>query len=276
MRSVTYYTYLNILFLTLLILSGAVGGLASEGVYYLAFLAPLALAMLIHPALKRQREEIAGVREEPMRPLAVDGKMMTLTLPLVAPTVLITLGVSVGWSSLLSLMGLAAPTPSLTTPLRDAFESAFIPAILEELLFRLVPLALLLPYSPRVCVTVGALYFALAHASLFTLPYALIAGLALGLCSVCFRSIVPCLIIHLVNNLCSVMLMHYGAGAALWWILGSLIVLGIASSAILLLRRKEYIELIRGAMKPVKREGMPSAFYLYVLLTVILTLVSAV
>jgi simple sugar transport system permease protein len=73
----------------------------------------------------------------------------------------------------------------------ELFRHALIPAVLEELLFRYIPIKLLSPYSRRGAILVSALLFSLVHLNLFQIPYALLAGVVFGFLTVASGSILP-------------------------------------------------------------------------------------
>ena len=50
-------TFMNLIFIIFLMLSGTVGGLFGEVIYYLAFMIPIALGIYVASGLKIKREE---------------------------------------------------------------------------------------------------------------------------------------------------------------------------------------------------------------------------
>jgi membrane protease YdiL (CAAX protease family) len=81
---------------------------------------------------------------------------------------------------------------------------ALVPAFCEEFLFRGVILTNLLPYGKTTAVIASAALFALMHQNGGQIFYTFIAGIALGLIYVRTRSIWGGILLHLVNNLLSV------------------------------------------------------------------------
>lgn len=273
MKEIRAYTYLCVFFVGLLFLSGSTDGMISRGLYYLAFVLPIALGLRLSPSFKRQREEMAGAKEESLRLFSIDGRTVAFTLPLILPTVLLTILVSSLWGGLLTLAGLTPPEITPTSLLRDIGESALIPSVLEEIMFRALPMLLIFPCSKKRCLVISSLYFALAHASVFSFPYAFAAGLSLAYAAICTGSIIPCIIIHFVNNLFSVLFMHYSDSSVfcIWAI--RLLGLGALVSAIFIARRRrEYIGRLKQMLSDRGREELPSSFYLFVILTTVISL----
>lgn len=75
-----------------------------------------------------------------------------------------------------------------------------IPAILEEFLFRCVIYSSLLKYGTGTAVLVSSLFFAMFHFSLHNLLLYLFAGAMLSLVTVVTDSIIPALLLHILNN----------------------------------------------------------------------------
>ena len=81
---------------------------------------------------------------------------------------------------------------------------ALAPAILEEALFRYVPMRLLAPYSQRGAIFISAFFFALVHHELFTIPYAFVGGLIFMAIDLATESVIPSIVILFINNALSV------------------------------------------------------------------------
>ncbi len=199
--TVTLITLADLLFILLLAVSGSTRDLTSEIIYYLAFIAPIFLCLYLskergaHLSLRVRREDI--------------GELI--------PTVPIIISAIVLFAYLTSLvMGAFGfeNTATVEEPLPLALLlHALLPAILEEALFRYVPIRLMAHRSRRVTVLVSALLFALCHTNLFQLPYAFIGGVLLCAVDIAFDSILPSFIIHLLNNSISVVTMLYPSAA---------------------------------------------------------------
>ncbi len=100
--------------------------------------------------------------------------------------------------------------PSPVVPTGSALEiiafSIILPAIYEEALCRYAILRLLSPYGTQGAVVVSALLFALMHGNFYQMPYAFVAGIALGAITLASRSVMSAVVFHALNNLCSAML----------------------------------------------------------------------
>ena len=88
---------------------------------------------------------------------------------------------------------------------------ALLPSFLEEMLFRYLPMKLIAPYSRRLCILLSSAYFALIHFNLFQIPYALLAGLVFITVDLWADSVLPSFILHLLNNVISVLWIKYSA-----------------------------------------------------------------
>lgn len=240
-EAIKLFSFLNVIFILLLALSGSFSGLISEGIYYLAFIIPIAIGFGYSKTLQREREEIKGVAEPPERLFGFDGKRALKLLPLIAPTILFILLTSVITSAVLSFFGVTSSVVEDVGIVRMLLIHALIPAVLEELLFRYIPLKLLLPYSKRWCVIYSALCFSLIHCSFSSMPYAFIAGIIFMTFDVIFESVWPSIILHLLNNATSVVFMKYCSGTAssLAFVF-VLVILALVSLVFVNGRREEY------------------------------------
>ena len=177
-------------------------------------------------------------------------------MPAVAPVIAVIFSLAALTSLLLTAMGFT------NTPIEDAgilemiAVHALAPAILEEMLFRYIPMKLLLPYSKRCCIFMSALYFSLIHANLFQMPYAFAAGLIFIVLDVALESVWPSLILHFTNNLCSVIWMKYcnGMSEAIVFI-SVLLAASIFSAVFIIKKRGAYKDYLKGAF-----EGSSSFF----------------
>lgn len=115
--------------------------------------------------------------------------------------------------SLLNYFGASIGNNSLA--LRNLFELilfivllSILPSIVEELFFRGIMTSLLkeLPFIP-LALSVG-LCFSLYHCSFSQLIYQFIYGVALTLLVISSKSVIPCIIAHLLNNL-TVLVLEY-------------------------------------------------------------------
>ena len=207
-------------------------GVISEIIYYLAFLVPICLSLFL---LRKEG------REENLSPFKITGKNLALSSLTFMPAVLLILLVSYLTSLLLGLFGASAPVIEDAPLLEMLLVHALLPALLEEMLFRFVPLRLLKGYSTRTVVVISALFFALVHCSLFQIPYAFAAGVVFVSLDIMFDSIYPSLLLHFLNNALSVISIKYcdtPRSTAIY--LTVLITLGVLSAIFVYRLREEY------------------------------------
>ena len=191
----TFLTLLLFFELTLSVTAGFLGGeLYARFGMLLALLLPL-LLLLRAPA-----------GTPPIR-FAVKDRRAWLSLLLLPLFVLLTAGVSFSFSALCRLLGipLREVTP-MASPLLAVLFDALLPALPEELFCRGALFSTLRPMGRRTAVFGSALLFALMHANLAQLPYAFIAGIALGALYEFSGSLLFPILFHLANNLLSLSL----------------------------------------------------------------------
>lgn len=80
---------------------------------------------------------------------------------------------------------------------------ALTPALVEEFLFRGVILGSLRKFGDSLAVFLSALMFGLCHSNITQSPFAFILGLVFGYLTVYTNSILPSMLIHMLNNLYS-------------------------------------------------------------------------
>ena len=203
-KSLTYIILFDLLFVLLLAVSGALDEVLGEIVYYLAFLIPIALALWT--------AKVAEPRFSPLK-IRISSENLLLTLPVTAPTLALIFFISWLTSLILSYFG-ENGTPDVSgNIILVIFTHAALTAVMEEALFRYIPLSYLTPYSKWGAVLFSALFFALAHCNLYQIPYAFIAGVIFAVLDIAFNSIIPSLIIHFVNNLMSIFWIRGGGNA---------------------------------------------------------------
>lgn len=154
-------------------------------------------------------------------------------LLLSAPFALLTLGVGQLCGLIGDLLGLAAPV----------YEADFLPLLVagclaaplaEEIAFRLAVQRPLESKDPAGAVAVSAVLFAMMHTNAVQIPYALVAGVALGAVAVASRTVWVPVAMHVSANLLSLCLMcapkHTGlflllcgvaSVPAVWWLIRS-------------------------------------------------------
>lgn len=201
-RAIARVVAADLLFLLFLTLSGAFGGLASDVLYWLGFLIPLAVFFIA-----RTRDGAPPV----LRLLQTDRHALLRLSPLFFGVLGLIFGLA--WlTELIFSPLLPHPQTTLSSSLAaNILLHAALPAASEELLFRFVPLSLVAPHSKSHAVWLSALFFAVLHLNLFQIPYAFAAGLLFAAFDLACGSILPSVILHFVNNLLSVCWMTWGA-----------------------------------------------------------------
>ena len=239
MRKETDFLFgIYLFFMILLIASGTLRGALGELVYYLAFVLPIAIGFIV---FKRQGEN--------ERSFVIVNKRIVSTLPLIVPSVQIIMTVSFVTSFVLG--SLVGRSPSVDLP-QNVFLAliyhALLPSVLEELLFRYLPIRLF-GESRRAAVIVSSLSFALVHHSFFSFGYAFIAGVIFALVDIATDSILPSVILHFVNNALSVLWMLYSGDGVFRIVFYAAFLLLYAISAIFLfIYRKKYTEMLSDAL----------------------------
>lgn len=247
-------TLAYLLFLVLLLSSGSLDGVLSEIIYYLAFILPVLFALLL---LWRSDDKGFGIV------LRVDSDTVLYTLLFLAPTVILISSLSALTSLLVGSLTGVTNGVSLEGSLPIVIiEHALLPAILEELLFRYLPYRCMKNSPPLTVVFTSALVFSVAHMNLFSIPYALFAGAILMSLVYMTESLLPSLIIHFINNLCSIMILLYGdtewAKISIFVIFGLLLCLSLL---LFVIKRKSILPKIRDSLFAVK-PYLPEAYIL--------------
>ncbi len=230
-KKLLFVTLLDVLFLLFFILSAALDSPLSELFYYLAFIVPIFLGFLYLGTVSAEGRALK---------LGIDSGSFALSLPFVAPTVGAVFFISALTSLLFSVFGFADTPHDLSGSIMTVLlVNAVLPALLEEFLFRYVPINLLVKDSPKLAVLFSAGMFALVHCNIFQLPYAFAAGVIFAILDISFGSVVPSLIIHLANNAASVFWLRSGAEGALVFA-SVLSAVSLVSIALIFLMRKKY------------------------------------
>lgn len=199
-KNINNLSLVYFLFLTMLFLSGTFSGVWSTIVYLLAFIVPLVIGLYLTKDEKNEAKKY----------LTLDYEGVRRTLPIVAPAV----SVVIILSALTSFVIYLVFGRTNNVDVGDAFipaiiRHALLPAVLEEMLFRYLPMRLLLPHSRRWTVLISAIFFALIHHDLFVIPYAFVAGVIFMVVDIAVDSVIPSMIIHFINNLLSVSLLVF-------------------------------------------------------------------
>lgn len=146
-----------------------------------------------------------------------DTALTVLSLPLL---LLVMTGISALTSLVLGRIGFTAPATDLTAPTALLLlRHALLPAVLEEALFRYLPLSAFPRENPKNAVVYSAVFFAVMHLSFYRIPYAFVAGLLFAALDLMTGSILPSLLLHFANNALSVLCMKYSLLAGQEWML---------------------------------------------------------
>lgn len=199
-KNINNLSLVYFLFLAMLFLSGTLGGALSGIVYILAFIIPLAMGLYL----------VKGEKAERLKYLTMDYEGARRTLPIIAPAVSVVIILSALTSFVIYLVFGRTNNVDVGDALVPAIiRHALLPAVLEEMLFRYLPMRLLLPHSRRWTVLISAIFFALIHHDLFVIPYAFAAGVIFMVVDIAVDSVIPSMIIHFINNLLSVSLLVF-------------------------------------------------------------------
>ena len=268
-RKVSTVICADLLFIFFLCMAGMLEGVISSIVYYSSFFVATAFALF---ADKRGDD----ASDDSVR-LKINASSLVSLIPVIPLTVGTIFVISLVTTLILSLCGFSDSVTLEGNIFYIIFIHALLPAVLEEMLFRYVPLRLLSDRSARVAVLLSALFFGLSHTNLFQIPYAIIAGIILAAIDVAYDSVIPSVIVHFINNICSVfwMLNWDSPNFALIYIT----VLGIiflASLVAVILKRKKYMAYIKKAFgrgepyKPGKELYIMIGLTLFLAVTVLL------
>lgn len=228
---------LNLVFVFIITASSLFTGVASAVVYYCAFIVPISVFFVCKLKTK--------IKLSPPR-FTVSAENARLGAATVFPTIAIVFVISWLTSIVASEFGVDSLTDVSGNLVHVILTKAVLTAVLEELLFRYIPLSLISPYSRRSAIILSAAFFALAHCNIYQLFYAFIAGVIFAILDLAFDSIVPSLVIHFANNLVSIFWLRNGGSAEFvrWYVISILSLAALSSIPIIILRRK-YIRSLR-------------------------------
>ena len=258
-RALTYISFVDILFLLLLALSGYITGAPGELAYFLAFLIPIG-AYCIY--LKLGYSEAAPLK------LVLSGKDTAEISLFLFPTLAIIFFISWITSLILSLIAMPPATDVSGNIFKAVFFHAVLPAILEEFLFRYFPLRLLSPYGKRNAVMISALVFGFIHGNAFQIPYAVLAGVLFALLDCAYESLLPSLALHFLNNLISVVWMRNASSGMFAGIFVIILATGAVISLIYLFVGKN--RLLKKVISPLKDKCKVEFTYLFFILMAML------
>ena len=263
-RALTHIALFDLIFIFILSLSSLFGGAVGETVYYLAFLIPMLFAYLLR--------KNAGCSVRPLK-FSLSGKNTALTLGVLFPTVALIFAISWLTSIVLSFIGEGSVSDVSGNIAAVILKHALLTAILEEILFRYIPLSYISPISKRGAVLFSALFFALVHCNLFQLPYAFFAGVVFALLDIAFDSILPSLVLHFSNNLISIFWIRGSSDGKFVIVYISLLFgLALISAVCVFLMRKDY----KKSLTPIFQDKTKFGFPIEVLLFTVMALVIAI
>ncbi len=231
-KNVVRVVALDMIFLLFIVLSSVFSGVLSDLLYFGAYLVPIGAFVWL--AKGETREKLS---------LGIGGRDAAMCLPLVAPTIGVMIGLSALASLLLSLAGISGTEPLTGNAFELITLHAFAPAVLEEALFRYVPLTLIAPHSRKSAVFVSAILFAVAHCNIAQIPYAFVAGIIFAVIDLACGSVLPSVALHLINNLASVFWLWdvSARGFRLPFVI-SVVALSVISAAVVVIFRTRYIK----------------------------------
>lgn len=233
-KPMTSLVFLDLCFVFILSLSGTFSGIWSTILYILAFLVPIAIGFAISKEKNKSSDFLAELR-------------IGAAVPLIAPTLCAVILIAAITSFLILLITGKESGSDLGDDLWLAILShAFLPALLEEALFRYIPMRVLREERGAVVILYTAVIFALIHHSFYSFLYAFAAGAVFMLVDLMCASVWPSVIIHFLNNLLSV-LWYFNASSEVFLIamISSLVLLCITSVAVIIKRRESYKEKIK-------------------------------
>ena len=261
---------LYLIFIFTLSLSASFGGAISEIIYYLAFILPISLGLWYLYKECTKKGEFKEVLISDFK-LSRDGAI--LSLPLFFPSIAVVCLISYLTAALMGLLGYENPV-SINEPFICAvILHALLPAILEELLFRLLPMRFL-EKEPKSAVIISSLFFAFAHANLFQIPYAFSAGIIFSVIYLISGSVIPSIALHFLNNFISLLSINTGKWVPIALVIA---VLAIISLVGILKGRKTYLAVLSDTFKNEKIK-LDSSIYIFIavsLLLAISTLISS-
>ena len=241
----------NLIFFLLMVGASVTSGISSDFIYMGAFILPAVLVMW----LKKD------YFKKPFDGVTINKEGLDVSFALGVPCILCVVGISFLTKLIVESFGGAAQQIS-TEPhfMSSVLTLALVPAVAEELLFRYLPLKLLYPSSPRLCVLLSAVMFSAAHMSLESFGYAFFAGVVFMVADIAAGSVIPSLVIHFINNVLSVSLAYYWDEKA--FKIGLIVMFGLLSAcsvAVFIVKRKKIISKILSAFSAGEEVGFSLA-----------------
>ncbi len=261
-KAVNYIVAADLLFVFILAISGLLSGIAGDFVYYLSFIIPTVIFVLV-----ARREKLESV---PLK-LKISKEDVILLIPAIAPALAVIFLLSWLTSLLLAPFGSGNSVDTSGNIFQLVLLHAIAPAILEEGLFRYIPIKYLSPISSKWAVIISAACFSAAHLSFYQIPYAFAAGIIFAVIDIMSGSILPSVIFHFLNNTVSLIWLKYAGSGKLYLVfLLLLFVLAIASFVILLLKRKLYRKKLAEIFLSESKQKLAFSFLFFVALALIM------
>ena len=104
-----------------------------------------------------------------------------------------------GVGEIQNVMDAIAPT-SFSSGVVVLIFTAFIAPVIEEIIYRHLLLRSLKPIGDTPAIILSALIFGLAHGNFDQFAYAFLSGIIFGLVAIRYDSIIPGMVLHLINN----------------------------------------------------------------------------
>lgn len=232
--------------------------------FFYTFVPFFVLYLLSKPSEKRQMNVFSFPKSKELFVLAVCAGMMFCMLGNTA-TSLFSATISVfGIEFGSGLEDLATPSGGLEI-LIYVINFAVLPALFEEFAFRCVLLQPLRRYGDWFAILATSFCFAILHGNMVQIPFAFIAGIALGYFCIKTKSIWTSVTIHFLNNLFSVISTiyydkHPDSSVFFYYVVTSAIVF-IGAIAMVLFKRNCNVKLKKDATVMAKNKLLKRAAY---------------
>lgn len=258
MKAQNTLTLSNLIFLLLFAISLFIGGIWRSVFHLLAFLVAILFGVWCAPD---EVDKLSALR-------LLTARDTTLALPLIPPTVALTMLTAIGFSALFSFFDIESGATLTGSFFAALLEHALLPAVCEELLFRYLPIVLLGRDNPKGLILTSAFFFALGHVSIPHLPYAFLAGICYMALALMTDSVWPCVLTHFVNNLLSLSLTFFPATTAPILIIFAAVTL--LCVIFLVIKRRVYLDRIRPLLVGKSHEFLTRTPILYAVLVLLL------
>lgn len=224
---VSFLGMISFIFVMFLFLSGSFEGNLSTIVYILSFILPILVGYKSSSDRNGEKDflSLGGVKG---------------ALPFIAPTILIIMALSFVTTFIVTKVTGKVNEIDLGGSVALAIIShALVPALLEEALFRYIPMRVMKREKMIETVLWSSIFFSLIHHSFFSMPYAFFAGVIFMLLNLYTGSVWPSVIIHFINNALSVLWYFYGSSPVFVAVAISLLSVLMVASVIYIIRNRE-------------------------------------